>query len=62
MLVDNKFEIGNIVYCVCDIEQLPRIITAITLRANGYIEYECSYGTSSSVQSQLEISTQKTIY
>jgi hypothetical protein len=42
MLIDNKFNIGDIVYLATDAEQLPRIVTAITIRHNGFCEYELS--------------------
>lgn len=61
MIVDNKFNIGNIVYVITDSDQCLRIVTAITLRSNNYIEYELSCGTHASYFTEMEISFEKSI-
>jgi hypothetical protein len=58
MIVDNKFEIAQIVYLITDNEQLPRIVTAITIRQLGLV-YELSQGASTSSHFDYEISTEK---
>lgn len=42
MRIDNRFDLGQIVYAKTDTDQLPRIITAIQLTADGGILYKCS--------------------
>lgn len=45
--VNNKFEIEQRVYVVTDINQYPRIVTAITIRQTGLLyEVACGIGTS----------------
>lgn len=51
-----KFLVGSIVYLVTDIEQLPRVVIAVHLKAGGYA-YELRYATDdSSLHSDIEIS------
>jgi hypothetical protein len=56
----NKFYLGNIVYLITDKEQLPRMITALILRSTGY-SYELGCGATSSWNTEIEISSEKTI-
>ena len=37
MTIDNKFEIGQIVYLITDKEQYQRIVTGITVRESGIV-------------------------
>lgn len=39
MVIDNKYELGEIVYLVTDTEQAARIITGIIIRPTGIIYY-----------------------
>ncbi len=57
MIVDNKFEIGNIVYLKTDNDQLPRIVTSIHLKPN-LLVYELSSGGNSSWHYEFEISNE----
>ncbi|HDY88337.1 MAG TPA: hypothetical protein ENH82_09540 [bacterium] len=63
MIVDytTKFDIGDVVYLKTDIDQLERIVTAITLRPNGCILYSLSLDTIETLHYDLEISTGKDI-
>jgi len=53
--IDNKFDFGQIVYIITDKEQLPRMITAITLTKKDII-YECFAGTIQSKHYDYELS------
>lgn len=61
MVIDNKFEIGDIVYFITDVEQLPRMVTGI-LVYNETIDYEVSYNQSCCYASEIEISKEKTVW
>jgi hypothetical protein len=61
MLVDNKYQIGDVVYLLNDLEQLPRMVTAITIRYGGYIEYELTYAAQSNNFIELEIVAEKIV-
>lgn len=58
MVIDNKFDFGDIVYLATDIEQLPRIVTRIYIDPN-YLCYELSCGTTTSNHYELEITAEK---
>lgn len=60
MVVDNKFEIKQIVYLKTDTEQKPRIVTGIRVQKDD-ICYELSSGTDVSVNYDFEISETKDI-
>lgn len=55
-----KFRIGEFVYIKHDIEQIPRMITAIKLRANDYL-YEVASGITDSMHFEFELSSEKLI-
>lgn len=60
MIVDNKFEIGQIVYLKTDEDQLQRIITSI--QVNKYdIIYTLTCGVTSSGHYDYEISDKKNV-
>ena len=61
MVIDNKYDIGNIVYLVTDTDQSPRMITAITVCRNAELVYELYCGTVSSRHYDFEMSTEKTV-
>lgn len=58
MNIDNKYNIGDVVYLVTDAEQLPRIVTAITLTKYELI-YEVYAGTVQSKHYDFELSLEK---
>ncbi len=58
IILDNKFDIGQIVYLRTDIEQLQRIVTAIKFCGDGSIFYELSCGREISDHYDFEISDQ----
>lgn len=60
MLVDNKFEIGQTVYLKTDSEQYPRIVTRLSVTANG-ITYSISSGVIESWHYDFEISEEKDV-
>lgn len=60
IVIDNKYEIGQIVYLKTDREQYPRIVTAIAQR-QGTVLYELSYGTSDAWHYDFEISVDKDV-
>lgn len=39
MLIDEKFEMGELVYLKTDPDQLPRLVTGYTIRPNSIIYY-----------------------
>jgi len=60
MRIDNKFEIGQIVYLKTDTEQRERLVTAIIIRGYGAL-YSLSYETEESTHYDFEISSEKDI-
>ena len=61
MLIDNKYEIGEMVFLTTDENQLKRIVTGITIRQGGYMVYELSQGSESSYHVSSEIQNEKQI-
>jgi hypothetical protein len=61
MTINNEFEIQDIVYLRHDIEQLPRMVTAIIWDGHK-IMYEVISGTEASQHYEFELSKIKTIY
>lgn len=61
MVIDNKFEIGDIVYLTTDGEQLKRVVTSIFIRPNEQITYELSCGSHASEHYDFEISIEKNV-
>ena len=55
IVIDNKFDIGDIVYAVTDPEQNPRIVTGILKRMTSVI-YETAQGVNSCWFNDYEIS------
>lgn len=60
MVVDNKFEFGQVVYLKTDCDQIPRLLTGIDLRPNMII-YQLSCGTISSNHYDFEMSAEKSL-
>lgn len=61
MIVDNKFDLKQIVYLKTDKEQGPRLITAIVMCADGGILYELSCCALSSRHYDFEITIEKDV-
>jgi hypothetical protein len=59
MVIDNKFELGEIVYLKTDGEQQPRIVTAIIVCPDNSFLYELACGVHSSKHYDFEISQEK---
>lgn len=60
MVIENKFDIGDIVYLVTDPDQIRRIITGITIRPTGIL-YEVSLGATDSDHYDFELSLEPNI-
>lgn len=56
MVIDNKYNIGDIVYLVTDVEQLQRIVFGFIVFNNGEILYKLACGTQISEHYSFEIS------
>jgi len=61
LVVDNKYTIGDTVYLVTDIDQLPRLVLAYKIYKEGEIMYELIQGTSASMHYAFEIQTEKSL-
>jgi hypothetical protein len=60
MVIDNKYEIGQVVYCCTDKEQQPRMITGIMVRPTAIL-YVVSLNGNESYFYEIEISNVKDI-
>ena len=58
MLIENKFDLGQLVYLKTDYDQSPRFVTAINIRP-GRIIYGLVGGTVESWHDDFEISLEK---
>lgn len=61
MNIPNEFNIEDILYLKHDIEQLPRMVSAVIWDGHK-VMYECISGTQASQHYEFELSTVKTIY
>jgi len=61
MFINNKFNLGDIVYLKTDIDQRARIVTGIKVRMNDLIIYELSYTDVTTNHYEVEISNEKNI-
>jgi hypothetical protein len=59
MIIENKYNIGQLVYVRTDEENKPRLITAVLLRGNGGLVYEASGDGSSRWYYDFELTTEK---
>lgn len=59
MIVENKYEIGQIVYLVTDPEQVPRMVTQVIVSPTG-VFYKLAQGTVDGDYYEIEISAEKT--
>jgi hypothetical protein len=60
MVIDNKYDLGQIVYLKTDVDQLQRIVSAITQRQGGII-YELCQGEKTSSHYDFEITEDENI-
>ena len=60
MIIDNKFDIGEVVFLSTDIDQCTRVVTGITVKPHGLI-YALSCGSSESWHYDFEITIEKDI-
>jgi hypothetical protein len=56
MQINNKFQIGAIVYLKTDIEQLPRIIIGILIYPDNGLVYKCGQSTDDDWHYEIELS------
>lgn len=61
IVIDNKYEIGDIVYLKTDSDQFIRIVTSIRVYKNGDVTYGLGCGTEDSAHYDFEISYDKNI-
>lgn len=59
MYIDNRHNIGEVVYLLTDEDQSKRVVTSISIRSGGYITYELSCGVETSYHVETEIIKQK---
>lgn len=60
MLIDNVFDLGQMVYLKTDKEQYPRIVTAFIVSSNGII-YQLCAGQEASNHYAMEISVEQNV-
>lgn len=61
MLIDNEYNLGDIVYLATDPDQLPRMVTAFGVRKQGSMLYELSLGEMSSSHQDFEITKERKV-
>ena len=61
IVVNNKFNINQIVYLKTDMEQFHRIVTGITIRPNDTLVYAISCGSEESTHYEFEISEERDV-
>lgn len=59
MVIDNKFEIGQIVYVITDTDQLPRIVTSFEVTPGSILVYRVYCGTVNSSHYDFELSHER---
>jgi hypothetical protein len=57
--IDNKYEIGSIVYLKTDGDQCARMITEIIVKPNDFIVYGCSMCTNDTHHYECELSSER---
>lgn len=60
IIIENQYDIGEIVYLRTDEDQYPRVIVSIEVYKNGEILYKICRGTESSYHYEFEMSSEKT--
>lgn len=61
MYINNKFNLGDVVYLITDTEQRPRIVTGIKVRMNELLVYELASICEETNHFEVEISKEKNI-
>jgi hypothetical protein len=61
MIINNGFDLGQIVYLRTDKDQSARMVRQICVRSSGFIQYELMCGSNYSWHDELEISAEKDI-
>ena len=61
MIIDNKFDLGKIVYLKTDKDQIRRIVTAIQSSLSGAVLYRTNCGASEFWSSEMEICEEKVL-
>jgi hypothetical protein len=61
MILENKYDFEQIVYLKTDPEQLPRIVTRMTINKGGLISYALNSGPMESYHYEFEISQEKNV-
>lgn len=59
MIIDNIYEIGQVVYLKTDTDQIPRIVISISVYKGGELLYKVASGTSTSEHYEFELSKEK---
>ena len=59
MVIDNKYNFGDVVYLITDREQLPRQVVSIEIFKNGEYVYNLISGTNASRHYDFEMSPTK---
>lgn len=61
MVIDNKFDIGQLVYLITDNEQKPRIITGVTIGPNSHVTYRVTNSTDETWHYEMELTDEENI-
>lgn len=61
MVINNKFEFGQILYLTTDRDQLPRMVTGIKVCKHGELLYEVMSGTLQSTHYEYELCEEKNV-
>lgn len=56
LVLDNRYELGQIVYLITDVEQMARVVTNIKVLPNCLLSYQLSCGYECSDHYEMEIS------
>lgn len=58
MIIDNKYELGQMVFLKTDADQLEHMVTGITIRPNGFFIYSLTIDKLETEHFDIEISTE----
>jgi hypothetical protein len=61
MIINPKYEIGQIVYLKTDLDQLPRIVFGYIIYRSVEIIYKIAHGTNNSEHYEFELSDEKDV-
>ncbi len=61
MMIESKYDIGELVYLRHDPEQEVRMVTEITIKPGPFVIYQLSRGVSASYHYEVEITEEKTL-